>query len=196
MSIIKTPRLNLTTWSESSDAFRRDDFHQNNLAIDGLVAIDRQGAAEFLANQAVVRGAHYYATDTGVLYRCDGQSWLVVGATKPATATSTTVAAGWAESTPVPALQAWWRAGMCRVMGAVTTTSGAPTPKAIPVPATVPAAPSVVATYGRALVVSPSASSMPSMRTYIQDGYVILQHVGGAALTSGQTVTYDITYVY
>lgn len=196
MSIIKTPRLNLTTWSESSDAFRRADFHQNNLTLDGVVAIDTQGLAEFLANQAVVRGATYYATDTGVIYRCDGQSWLVAGATKPATATGSAAAAGWAASTGVPVLQAWWRAGMCRVVGAVTTTSGAPTSKAIPVPAAVPSAPSVIATYGRALVVSPSASSMPSMRTFIQDGYVNLQQVGGAGIAAGQTVTYDITYVY
>ncbi|WP_288797828.1 hypothetical protein [uncultured Arsenicicoccus sp.] len=199
MTVSKTPRLALTTWDSDSDPFERADQHSNNLILDGLVSIDRQGTADLLSAETIVRGATYYATDTGVLYRCDGQSWLAVGATKPATATGTTTASGWTTTAGVPILQAWWRSGVCRVVGAVTTTSATPAAKAIPLPASVPpvpAAPAVVATYGRALVVSPSASTMPSVRTYIQDGYVYLQQVGGAALASGQTITYDITYVY
>lgn len=197
MTVSKTPRLGLTTWDSDSDPYERADQHNNNLTLDGIVAIDTQGLAEFLANQAVVRGATYYATDTGVIYRCDGQSWLVVGATKPATVTGSTVAAGWASAGATPILQAWWRAGVCRVTGAVLTTSGTPTSKAIAVPSAVPAAPAGAhATYGRAIVAAPTAASMPLMRTFIQDGYVYLQQVGGAGLASGQTVTYDITYIY
>lgn len=75
----RTARMRLVQWSSGTDSPQRVDFNETFANIENLAAIDQQGT---LANRPNPNnaGLYYFATDVGTLYRSDGLSWAVVGA--------------------------------------------------------------------------------------------------------------------
>lgn len=71
--------MRLVQWSSGTDSPQRVDFNETFLNIETLAAIDQQGT---LADRPAPSktGMYYFATDQGTLYRSDGLSWAVVGA--------------------------------------------------------------------------------------------------------------------
>lgn len=77
MAVTSSDRLGLTLWSSGLDPFTRAQRQADNVALNNLAAIDRQGVASGRP-AATVRGTYYYATDTGVLSRATGSDWVTV----------------------------------------------------------------------------------------------------------------------
>lgn len=79
MAETRTTRMRLVQWSEGTDSPQRVDFNETFLNIETLAAIDQQGVVGSRPTPNKT-GAYYFATDEGILYRSDGLSWAVVGA--------------------------------------------------------------------------------------------------------------------
>lgn len=75
----RTARMRLVQWSSGTDSPQRVDFNETFLNIETLAAIDQQGAYNDRPAPSK-KGMYYFATDQGTLYRSDGLSWAVVGA--------------------------------------------------------------------------------------------------------------------
>lgn len=78
MAITTTPRLGLTTWSDDSDEWSREDWENNNTSLDALTAIDIQVATLGARPAASIRGRYCFVTGTGKLYRDSGSSWTEI----------------------------------------------------------------------------------------------------------------------
>lgn len=75
----RTARMRLVQWSSGTDSPQRVDFNETFLNIETLAAIDQQGTYNDRPAPSKT-GMYYFATDQGTLYRSDGLSWAVVGA--------------------------------------------------------------------------------------------------------------------
>lgn len=75
----RTARMRLVQWSSGTDSPQRVDFNETFLNIETLAAIDQQGTLSDRPSPSKM-GMYYFATDQGTLYRSDGLSWAVVGA--------------------------------------------------------------------------------------------------------------------
>ncbi|XP_068917850.1 mucin-22-like [Tenebrio molitor] len=75
----RTARMRLVHWSSGTDSPQRVDFNETFLSIESLAAIDAQGTLNDRPTPNKT-GMYYFATDNGTLYRSDGTTWAVVGA--------------------------------------------------------------------------------------------------------------------
>lgn len=74
MAVSKTARLGLTRWTEDTDPWNRDDFDDDNAALEAVVALYGHGTLTGRP-AAGIRGRYYYATDTPAVYYDDGATW-------------------------------------------------------------------------------------------------------------------------
>lgn len=79
MTVSNTTRFGLTRWSADTDEFTRSQMDASHSQIETLGAVFRQGldASKGTASAALAR-SFYWATDTSILYFCDGSSWQQV----------------------------------------------------------------------------------------------------------------------
>lgn len=75
MAISKTARLGLTRWTEDTDAWNRDDFDDDNAALEALAAIGRSGTFANRGSAATYSRSTYWATDHQALYVSTGAVW-------------------------------------------------------------------------------------------------------------------------
>lgn len=92
MAVSKTTRLGVTRWTDDNDPWDRDDFDDDNAALENLAAIDLQVADLASRPAAGVRGRYCWVGSEERVYRDNGTAWFPVQG-KFATGVPTTVAA-------------------------------------------------------------------------------------------------------
>jgi hypothetical protein len=75
MAVSKTTRLGLTRWTEDTDPWNRDDFDDDNAALEALAGVARQGLYAARGSAATYSRSTYWATDHKALYLSDGATW-------------------------------------------------------------------------------------------------------------------------
>lgn len=75
MAVSKTARLGITRWTEDTDPWNRDDFDDDNAALEALAAIGRQGPYAARGSAAIYTRSTYWATDHKAFYLSDGATW-------------------------------------------------------------------------------------------------------------------------
>lgn len=79
MTVSKSPRFGLTRWTDDTDPWSRDDFDDDNAAVEALGALAAEGLASARPAAAASNARMFYrATDTGVLSYSTGAAWVTV----------------------------------------------------------------------------------------------------------------------
>lgn len=78
MAVTRSPRFKLHRWDSGSDPYNRAQNDLDNLQVETLGAVFREGADadKGTASDAALVKSFYNATDTGVLYYSNGTNWI------------------------------------------------------------------------------------------------------------------------
>ena len=130
MAVSKTTRFGVTRWTEDTDPWSRDDFDDDNAAVEAKAAgfLEGTAAARPAASAANAR-MFYRATDTDMVSYSTGAAWmhLTPETFEVAIALGSEVGAGWVKVTntgfvpPLGSYPAW----MTRVPNTDATQAGA-----------------------------------------------------------------------
>lgn len=124
-----TPRVGLRQYSAGTDGFSRNDYNEDNAAIEALMAIDAQGTRAARPAPSI-RGRFYTVVGdgnvalNGTVYRDNGTSWEVVGARledaqfRPSVAAAVAVTITGLASQTADLLQ--WRSSIGTLLGQIT----------------------------------------------------------------------------
>lgn len=78
MAVTRSTRFKLTRWDQGSDPVNRAQVDLDNLQVETLAALFREGAdaSKGVASDAAYVKSFYNATDTGILYFSNGTTWM------------------------------------------------------------------------------------------------------------------------
>lgn len=184
MAVSKTTRLGLTRWTEDTDPWNRDDFDDDNAALEASVAMYAQGtaAARPAAGKA---GRHYYATDTDELSYDTGAGWQLIRT--PEAQADLTLGAGLAVAAGTPTPRVYRRARMATLHFRLSNAAGLASPGHI---ITVPAGFRPPTDWPIALALAGGLNYNSSLKA--ADGRIELGGSTGANINPVCTVTYPV----